>query len=432
MCCHKGKVHLPLPDPPPPLSELWSDRHFCDHARPYNCAMQMASSTAQEAQAAAHGVNQYRIQGAVQHRLSALTPQLDRPPRFVQLYILDPAEATGRRQNYNDALIPQTLLELHAMVLTHHRFGRLLSTATDYIAECRRTHLPLPQIYCRISKAGDVRDRRGYEAPAGMGETEVAAFIPDQQPTEPHRMMAVRLAGGGLQLIPDTHADFFPLSFPLLFPFGTGGWHEHLLPAPGQRREVTLLQWASFHFHERRGCSNHFLMARRLLQEFAVVAYCATESQRLLFLRLNQATLRAEQYDEVAAAVQQGAPCLPTSPHSLSERESQLTPLPFSRPHTHFVLPLTPPLSSPPRPHTAGAVRGDQAGRPRIVLPSSFIGGQRYNMQLYQDAMAMVRKLGKPDLFDPRTTFSWRGGCCRSLPSSLTARPSRRGSCSSA
>ena len=33
------------------------------------------------------------------------------------------------------------------------------------------------------------------------------------------------------------------------------------------------------------------------------------------------------------------------------------------------------------------------------VLPSSFTGGPRYMSGLYQDAMAMVRDHGKPDLF---------------------------------
>lgn len=35
----------------------------------------------------------------------------------------------------------------------------------------------------------------------------------------------------------------------------------------------------------------------------------------------------------------------------------------------------------------------------RIVLPSSFVGSPRHMYQLYQDAMSIVRKLGKPDLF---------------------------------
>ena len=39
-----------------------------------------------------------------------------------------------------------------------------------------------------------------------------------------------------------------------------------------------------------------------------------------------------------------------------------------------------------------------QLGR-RVVLPSSFTGGNQYQHQLYQDAMAIVCRYGKPDLF---------------------------------
>ena len=35
----------------------------------------------------------------------------------------------------------------------------------------------------------------------------------------------------------------------------------------------------------------------------------------------------------------------------------------------------------------------------RVILPSSFIGGPQYMMQLYQDAMAIVSSKGKLDLF---------------------------------
>jgi hypothetical protein len=40
----------------------------------------------------------------------------------------------------------------------------------------------------------------------------------------------------------------------------------------------------------------------------------------------------------------------------------------------------------------------DNMGR-LIVLPSSFIGGHRHMVQLYQDSMAIVRQYGKLDLF---------------------------------
>ena len=39
-----------------------------------------------------------------------------------------------------------------------------------------------------------------------------------------------------------------------------------------------------------------------------------------------------------------------------------------------------------------------QIGR-RVILPGSFVGGPRFMNQLYHDGMAVVRKLGKADLF---------------------------------
>ncbi|CAG7717446.1 unnamed protein product, partial [Allacma fusca] len=51
---------------------------------------------------------------------------------------------------------------------------------------------------------------------------------------------------------------------------------------------------------------------------------------------------------------------------------------------------------------------GIKAGK-AVILPSSFMGSPRNMQQLYQDAMAMVRKYGKPDLFLTMTTNPrWR------------------------
>ena len=49
--------------------------------------------------------------------------------------------------------------------------------------------------------------------------------------------------------------------------------------------------------------------------------------------------------------------------------------------------------------------RGLQPGR-MVILPSSFPGSPRAMHQNYQDAMAMISKYGKPDLF---LTFTQNG-----------------------
>ena len=48
--------------------------------------------------------------------------------------------------------------------------------------------------------------------------------------------------------------------------------------------------------------------------------------------------------------------------------------------------------------HLHSGATNSRVGRP-VILPSSFIGSPRNMQQNYQDAMAIVRKFGKPDLF---------------------------------
>ena len=45
-----------------------------------------------------------------------------------------------------------------------------------------------------------------------------------------------------------------------------------------------------------------------------------------------------------------------------------------------------------------GDIRAEKVGK-RTVLSTSFIGGPRDMRRRYMDAMALVRKFGKPDIF---------------------------------
>ena len=46
----------------------------------------------------------------------------------------------------------------------------------------------------------------------------------------------------------------------------------------------------------------------------------------------------------------------------------------------------------------AGDAELDRIGK-RVVLPSSYVGGDRFMQQLYQDSMPIVCHFGKPSLF---------------------------------
>jgi hypothetical protein len=89
----------------------------------------------------------------------------------------------------------------------------------------------------------------------------------------------------------------------------------------------------------------------RLFQQYIIDIAAKIEQNTLNFLVLNQAQLRAELYQGVADMV---------------EHDFQLHPA--------------------------------QVGQ-RIILPASFHGSPRFMMQAYQDAMAIVRSKGIPDVF---------------------------------
>ena len=87
----------------------------------------------------------------------------------------------------------------------------------------------------------------------------------------------------------------------------------------------------------------------KLFQQYAVDAYCRIEAGRLRWVRMNQKTIRAEVYSGLQDAI-------------------------------------------------ANDLNLAKIGK-RVILPSSVSGSPRHQHQLYSDAMAVVRDLGKPSFF---------------------------------
>jgi hypothetical protein len=113
---------------------------------------------------------------------------------------------------------------------------------------------------------------------------------------------------------------------------------------------VSVRDYYCYRFQIRPSIFNPILHGKRLFQQFAVDTYIKIESSRLDFIRKNQDKLRADLYKGLV--------------DSLHEGEN----------------------------------RADKIGK-RTVLSTSFIGGPRDMRHRYMDAMALVRKFGKPDIF---------------------------------
>ena len=434
LCCSRGKISLPTLDhPPEPLLSLLSDitargKHFRDHFRAYNSAFQLASSQAAIDRSIVGGVQQFRISGTVHHLIGPLFPGTADVAKFAQMYVIDNVD--------------EQLAQRHAMMKKLHAdimrdLQRMMIDCNPFVQTFRSAALAYPDTpHVRIIiRSDNVPDRRRYNLPA---VPEIAAFIPEPaEPAKHARHIVVQLREGGLHQISELNAAYDPLHFVLLFPRGEMGWDPAIPHAPRQevpppssgsgvpatpsvhtddaaggfgddelrddsattepdrsasigegqtsindeehdmpsdlttddaavagvsgesggpiprippRKRVTVREFAAHRLQVRNVGSAVIQQGCRLSQEYMVTMFCKMENQRLGFIRHNQVRLRSELYQGVQDAIHRGD----ANPAALGRR---------------------------------------------IVLPSGHSGSPRHMQQLYQDAMAIVRKCGKPDLF---------------------------------
>nr|XP_047141476.1 uncharacterized protein LOC124816359 [Hydra vulgaris] len=148
-------------------------------------------------------------------------------------------------------------------------------------------------------------------------------------------------------------ANLDPMVYPIFSPRGDAGWHNQLKHNPNHtirvRNHVTLSQYYNYRLAVRQTFSPIFY-GKKLFQQYVVDAYVKIEGQRFAFIRNNENKLRSEQYDAL---------------------------------HEHVI-----------------NCANDFNVRPGrvVILPSSYVGSPRALKENFEDAMAVTKKYGKPNL----------------------------------
>jgi hypothetical protein len=145
----------------------------------------------------------------------------------------------------------------------------------------------------------------------------------------------------------------------MLFPRGEEGYHTTIplnIPegATGRSKFVSQRCYYAYRLQTRPGEHPLLLRGGRLLQQYVVDAWASTEQSELNWIRNNQKTLRADQYQDLRNAANEGA-------------------------------------------------QAEDRGK-RVVLPATHLGSPRHMYKLFQDSMAICRHCRKPDLFITMTT----------------------------
>lgn len=374
-CCERGLVILdPVRIHPEIQSYLdGSNEHsqnFRKNVRSYNSAMAFASMGAKLDDSLTNkGPFCYRIHGQTYHRMGSLHPQEGIKPSYAQLYILDSSEATDARMGNaaNSKCIRSVMESLQNLLEDVNPFAALYKNMLAFEeAEKLKGN---PAVNVQMIFLGDKTIHPGRINAPSVVNGDIAAIFQNSDGEPPsNRDIMVHSKTGNLQNISILNKHCDPMCYPLLFPYGDPGFTLYMKKSSrpnqnlensnsdseqevedGSPRDITPLQWYSYHFAMREGFSQ-FLNSGKLSHQYMVDAYCKSEANRLSYIRQFQDKLRAEDYDVLSKYVE-------------------------NNPQAHVPI-----------------------GK-KVILPSSFHGSPRNMAQNYQDAMAMVKKYGKPDLF---------------------------------
>lgn len=231
LCCKNGAVLLPPEElPPEPLASLLNggsnSAHFRQNIRVYNSMFAMCSSGGK----IDHRINKggapycFKIRGMNMHFIGSLLPPDGEHPKFCQLYIYDTDNELSNRLDIvgasRDQVNIQIVRELSGMLDQHNKLVRYFRTARE-----RFKNKELEEFKLILISSYAENGRLNVIGPSN----EVAGLIvnPDAD-TSAVRDVVVETRHEGLKRVFETDAFFMQLQFPLLFPFGTDGYHREI------------------------------------------------------------------------------------------------------------------------------------------------------------------------------------------------------------
>lgn len=351
MCCSNGKVKLPpLRGPPEPLESLMSgttsdSKHFLDNIRQYNSCFQMTSFGASEKVFESGFMPTFKVQDQVYNRVGSLLPSSNEEHKFLQIYFMgDERMQAERRCNTNPGTRREVVFGLQQMLHQYNSYVHSFKTALE--------KMPSEQykVIIRADKTSVGEHERRFNEPLA---NEVAIVIVGNE--FDRRDIVLEKKNSQLQMVSETHRSYDALQYPLIFWEGEDGYNFSIMqtnPATGASVDGKKVSAMNFYAHRimiRAGSVNHILRCRQLFHQFAVDMYAKIESERLLFVRLNQKKLRVDEYIHLRDAIVNDG-------------------------------------------------NADNIGR-LVILPSTFTGSPRHMHEYTQDAMTYVRNYGRPDLF---------------------------------
>ncbi|CAH1979203.1 unnamed protein product [Acanthoscelides obtectus] len=294
------------------------------------------------------------VQGEIRHHISNVSTNIPNERRqYGNLYFLDTELANQLRSAgpQNRAELNREIVDLISNYLYNHNpFAQAYRFLKDvYQQQQQSNRHPTLELYINNNRARDINFRQ-YGA---VQANEIAAvFISEDGRPPLDRCLHVYCRDNDqtIHKLPYLSVNCDAMTYPLLHPRREAGWQSRT-PHQNRRGYISLLEYYSFRIAVRPNTFNQFVMAGKLTQQYIVDAYVKIEQSRLQFITENQPRIRQEIFQGLI--------------NYLDSRQLDV----------HY-----------------------QSGN-IFILPSTFIGSPRAFRQNYLDAMSIVTKHGKPDIF---------------------------------
>jgi hypothetical protein len=262
-CCNAGSIYFETDiEICAELVSLMSNSHFMSHIRQYNMAVAMASVG--HTNSTMPGICSFILSGKPYHRISSsVHPIPGNDHKFAQIYLLDTADATNYRMQYqHNACDSNILSQLHEVMVATNPWVR--------------------QFRFAAANGQDIKWRfDGEDVPDAM----VLGAIIAEPGSSKHIQIHNQNADDRPSIISDCHRLYHPLAYPILFPHGQTGWFLGMRSNDGS--SISRVQFLKF-LMMRRANLTHLQKCGRLTLEFWCDAWASHEAQLMEFHRRPQ------------------------------------------------------------------------------------------------------------------------------------------------
>ena len=356
LCCKNGSISLEeLPEPPTYLKDLFNDRdspdakYFHLHIRKLNCALALGWLQCNQVKFKS-GISVFKINGQIYNRIPAITPNEGEPHRFAQIYILDPQQQLNRRLQLNGvtgkngkftATARRMLTKLQTLLMEHNPLVQKFRNAF----EVSKSQGPFPTVSIVLQKDVKGVATRTYNQPT---VDQIAAVMPTNSEPDSKRTLTINYKNGDSYRINETSPLYEPMQYPLFYPFATLSWPSGVKSVT--KKKPTQAKYYAYRLVSRTNSSNILLRGSRLTQQWVVDMYCKVLQWKLNWVRNKQKEIRADLYK----GLEDQTSCEDVDLQFIGKK---------------------------------------------IILPASFSYTPRWYDQKYRDAMAIISRYKKPDLF---------------------------------